>query len=131
LIRGLADVSSIGDVRSLQYLFLQALTQVKEMPSLARLHALRRVHLENMKGLTRLGPVAKAPALEDLEVFNLRHLDPDALKPFVGHRTLRRASVYLSNQRKNEAVAELLGLPPVDGEFRFKNGKGDVQTSRR
>ncbi len=121
MIRGLADLQPIGSVRTLQYLFLQALKNVKVLPSLARLPILRRIHLETMKGLTDLRPAAKASALEELVVLDMRHLEPEAFRPFMGHATLCKAKVYLGSDRKNKGVADLLGLPTVDEEFTFKD----------
>jgi hypothetical protein len=120
LIRALTDLRPIASVRTLQYLFLQALRNVKELPSLARLHSLRRLRLQTMKGLTDLRPAAKAPALEELVVWDMPHLQPEAFRPFTKSRTLRKASVQLGSDRKTHAVAELLRLPKVDREFTFE-----------
>lgn len=113
MIRGLEDISSVGQVRTLQYLFLQALKHVKSVPSLRDLRLLRRVHLETMKGLYDLQPIADAPILEELLVIDMRHLRPEALRPFVGHRTLRSATVGLGSLKKNAVVDSMLGLPDV------------------
>jgi hypothetical protein len=101
MIRGLENISSVGRVRTLQYLFLQALKRVESVPSLRDLRLLRRVHLETMKGLSDLQPIADAPGLEELLVIDMRHLQPEALRPFVGHRTLRAAAVGLGSLKKN------------------------------
>lgn len=120
MVRGLADLEPIASVRTLQYLFLRALRNVTVLPSLGRLHKLRRVHLETMKGLVDLQPVAKAPGLEELVVLDMRQLEPEAFRPFVGHPALRRATVGLGSTRKNKAVNDLLRLPSVDEEFVFR-----------
>jgi len=111
LVRGLADLAPVAAVPSLRVLFLQALKQVTALPSLAPLAELRRVHLETMKGLRDLVAVAAAPALEELIAVDMRHLEPDAFRPFVGHPTLRAASIGLGSDRKNATVRELLALP--------------------
>lgn len=113
LVRGLADIGPVADVRSLCSLFLQALKQVTKLPSLAPLSELRRVHLETMKGVHDLAPVAAAPALEELLAIDMRHLQPDAFKVFVGHPTLRAATIGLGSDRKNASVRKLLQLPAV------------------
>lgn len=56
MIRGLTDLGPIASVRTLQFLFLQALKNVAVIPSLAGLPLLRRIHLHTMKGLTDLRP---------------------------------------------------------------------------
>src|SRR5690606_34188517 len=116
-IRGLADLQPVASVRTLQYLFLQALRNVTELPSLAPLKKLRRLYLETMKGLTDLSPAAKAPALEEVIAVDMRHLQPEDFRPFLKCRTLRAARVSLGSDRKNRAVADLLGLPPVEDPF--------------
>lgn len=115
MIRGLADLQAIAEMTHLQYLFLQALKPVTHLPSLAALHQLRRVHLETMKGLLDLTPVADAPALEELLVLDLPQLQPDAFRPFIGHPRLKHVTAGLGSMRKNARVAQLLGLPPVEG----------------
>ena len=113
MIRGLEDISSVGHVRTLQYIFLQTLKRVESVPSLRDLRLLRRVHLQTMKGLSDLQPIADAPLLEELLVIDMPHLQPEALRPFIAHRTLRAATVGLGSIKKNAVVDSMLGLPDV------------------
>ena len=89
MIRGLTDVSAVGDIRSLRALFLQALRQVEMLPDLSRATSLRRVRLEGMKGLRDVGPLATAPALEAIELIDMRHLQPNDLAPLAGLPNLK------------------------------------------
>jgi len=119
LVRGLADLEPLAGTRALRSLFLQSLKQVKALPSLAPLTELTRIRLQDLKGLNDLAPVAAAPALRELVVVQMGHLAPEAFRPFVGHPTLRAASIGLS-ERKAAAVDALLPLPPVDsGAHRY------------
>ncbi|PYP13505.1 MAG: hypothetical protein DMD54_16665 [Gemmatimonadetes bacterium] len=111
LVRGLTDLGPVAGLSSLRFLFLQALKQVTSLPSLAPLAELRRVHLETLKGLHDLAPIAAAPSLEELLAIDMRHLEPDAFRVFVGHPTLRGATIGLGSDRKNAAVRKLLPLP--------------------
>lgn len=120
--KGLADLSPVGSVTTLEYLFLQALKNVRELPSFQRLRSLRRVHLETMKGLSDLRPVAEAPNIEELEVIDMRHLEAESFEPFLGHRVLKRAWIRLGSDKKSKAVTALLNLPDVKNPFRFSNG---------
>ena len=113
MIRGLTDLRPVAEMRSLQYLFLQSLRRITSLPSFRELKLLRRVHLETMKGLTDLQPVADAPALEELYVYGMSTLQPEDFRPFVGHPTLRRATVLLGSLKTN-AVKEILELPEID-----------------
>lgn len=115
LVRGLSDLGPLADLRSLEYLFLQAQRQVTSLPSFEPAVALRRVHLQTMKGLRDLAPLACAPALETLVAVDMVHLSPDDFLPFVGHPSLREAAIGLGSKKKNDAVDALLGLPAPSG----------------
>lgn len=113
-INGLADVSVIEQLASLQSLDLYWLKRVETMPDLAKLKHLRRVMLDTMKGLRKLGGLAAAPELETLIIFNSAQLTPEEFLPFVGHKKLASVSIGLGSKSKNEAVRRLLGdLPPA------------------
>jgi hypothetical protein len=112
MIRGLVDLDSIGEVETLESLFLQALKGVTHLPSLRRLTRLRTVHLETMRGLTDLHGVAEAPALEKLDLVDFRHARADIVTPFIGHPTLRETGWGFGSVRKNLAAQDLLPLDP-------------------
>jgi hypothetical protein len=121
LVRGLSDLRPIAEVTSLQYLFLQALRGVTSLPDLSRLSELRRVHVQTLKGLNDLEPIARAPALEDLIVIDMPHLDPQQFRRFVGHPTLRRVLIALGSTRKNAVVNEMLPLERAEErQFSFR-----------
>jgi hypothetical protein len=100
LVRGLADVSPLGDVLSLQSIFLEALRNVTQLPSLAKLTRLQTVTLRTMKGLTDLIALLTAPALEDVSL-SLAQLQPEDIAPLAAHPTLKTAHVYLGSDRKD------------------------------
>lgn len=115
-IRGMEDVSSLADVPTLERFFLQTLKGVTFLPSLARSPNLRSVALDTMKGITDLAPIADAPNLELLRLIQMCHLEPEALRPFIGHPTLRDGTWGLCSDRKNIAAWDLLPLgdPPFN-----------------
>jgi hypothetical protein len=115
MIKGLQDVNVIAEITTLQNLFLQSLKNVMALPSFRSLCSLRRVTLDTMKAITDLAPIADAPALEELLVVGANQLQPDDFKPFVGHATLKSATIGLGSIRRNEQAQELLGLPKCDG----------------
>ena len=117
MIRGLTDVSAVGQIPSLRALFLQALRQVETLPDFHGATELRRIRLETMKGLRDLGPLATAPALEAIELIDMRHLQPQDLAPLVGLPRLTAITPGLGSRRKNDAAAALLGLPSVSGPY--------------
>ena len=118
-VRGLENVDPIGDVATLQYLFLQSLARVERLPDLSRLHHLRRVSIENLKALADLTPLADAPSLELLHLVGMRHLAVEDLSSLVGHPTLKEATFGLGSLKRNAAAQELVGVPPVTSEFAF------------
>ena len=111
MVKGLADLSWLAKLTSLEELHLQSLAQVKSLPRLSDLRRLKRVHLETMKGLVDVTPISKAPALEKLSLIAMGHLQPEALRPFVGHPTLRDCRIGLGSFRRNAAAYQLLGFP--------------------
>ena len=113
MIRGLTDITAVGTIPSLRVLFLQALRQVEALPDLRAATSLRRIRLETMKGLRDLRPLATAPALEAIELIDMRHLQPEDLAPLVGLPTLKAVTPGLGSRRRNEAATALLGLPLV------------------
>jgi hypothetical protein len=99
---------------TLRFLFLQSLARVSQLPSFADSSALRRVHLETMKGLRDLAPVAEAPGLETLMVLDCNQFRLEHFEPFEGHPTLRSGSIDTGSLKRNKAIAALLGLEDAD-----------------
>ena len=120
MVKGLSDLSPIADLRSLEYLFLQALRQVTRLPEMSRLISLRRVWLQTMKGLTDLAPLRDAPSLTQLALVDMRHLQPEALRPLVGHPTLTSLIAGFGSAKKNDAAHALIPVPS-EGDWRKPN----------
>jgi len=123
MVKGLSDLSAIGSLTALQCLLLQALKNVTGLPSFKNLKDLRRVTSDTMKGLKSIESIAAAPALEELLAVGESSLLPKHFAPLVGHLTLKRASVFLGRDWKNQEITALLGLPPCEfakGDFLFR-----------
>jgi hypothetical protein len=109
------ELAFLAECLALQFLYLQSLPKVTEFPSLAMLKHLRRIYLENMKGLRTLAPIAAAPALEEFNFAAATHLQPKDFSPFLKHPTLKRAAVGFGSQKRNaELEAQLAdaGIAP-------------------
>jgi Leucine-rich repeat (LRR) protein len=119
MIRGLEDISPIGELPSLQYLFLQDLSRIDRLPDMSRMICLRRIDIEGLKRLTDLSPLLSAPSLEELYLVKSAHLRPEHLECLVGHPTLRAAAIALGSKRKDDAAKKLLPLPRP-GRFAFR-----------
>ena len=111
MVKGLTDLSSVGRLPHLRYLFLQALRRVEALPDLSTDKELRRIYLRTMKGLRDLRPLATAPALEQLLLIDMRHLQPEDLRPLVGLPNLKGIDIGLGSDRKNRAAEAMLQLP--------------------
>ncbi len=111
-VRGLVDISSIGELPHLRYLFLETLSRIEQLPDFSHSQALERIHIEGLKGLTSVEQVSNAPNLRDL-VLDVPQLGLEDIRCLAGHQTLKRASVGLGSVKRNDAAQELLGLPHV------------------
>jgi hypothetical protein len=115
-IRGVDDVTALAQIDTLEHFFLQTLKGVTRLPSFAGCTALRSAALDTMKGITDLAPLADAPNLERLMLIQMCQLEPEALRPFVGHPRLQDGTWGLCSDRKNIAAWDLLPLgdPPFN-----------------
>jgi hypothetical protein len=117
----LALFAPIGAMSQLRYLFLQSLRQVTELPDFGGTPALKRLHIETMKGVSQfLSPSVAARALEELVIADIA--TPGSRRPvrsLVGHPRLQAATLDLGSRKKSEAATALLGLQPVD-EFKAR-----------
>jgi hypothetical protein len=107
-VRGLAELGPISTLTGLQSLFLQSLPRVTSLPNLERLIRLRRVHLENMKGLRDLAPLCNAPALEELIHIDARGHEPGEYDCLVRKETMKALRVGFGSDSKNNAFRAML-----------------------
>lgn len=110
-IKGLARLDWLSKAKTLEDIFLQDLRNVKKLPSFKSLNSLKSVTLDNVSGLSDLTPIAQAPKLTSIGLFDMKHLDPESLRPFVGHKALRYASISLGSRKKDKLAKEILPLP--------------------
>jgi hypothetical protein len=106
-IRGLVDIAVISTMRALEHLFLQSLAHIRSLPDLSKLRALRRIDLTSMKGLVDLHALTTAPALEELCHFDAAGIEPEQYADLLRLKTLKRLTVGLGSQKKNEIVAKM------------------------
>lgn len=121
-VRGLDNLAAVGELDSLEELVLQSLKNVTALPGMHNMRSLRRLHLETMKGLSDLAPLRQAPALEQVRLIDMGHLQPEDLTPLVGHPTLRAASIGLGSTRKNDRARHMIDLPAAD----WQSTRGDL-----
>lgn len=106
-IRGLSDIDVISDLPGLQNAYLQSLPQVTVLPPLHRLRDLRRLVLDNMKGMRDLAALETAPALQDFAYIDARGKNPVQLLPALRNPVVRRVSAGFGSDKKNQEFAQL------------------------
>jgi len=119
MIRGLTDLAPIGSMSHLEHLHLESLRQVEALPDMSELMNLHTVLIQNLKGLTDLSPLADAPALRTLIIWDGGHLKPENLECLVGHPTLEKVSIGLGSDRKNKVIDEMLGFASDIPSYRY------------
>ncbi|MEN7550806.1 hypothetical protein AAG747_22990 [Rapidithrix thailandica] len=102
-VRGLGDLSFISDLMSLQNLCIRSLKQVQKLPVLENSSALRRIYLENLKGLKDLSSVKSAPALEEFIYVLAQNQVPEKLIPILGNSKLKSIFCRFGSIKKNDA----------------------------
>jgi hypothetical protein len=118
-IKGLADIRVVSSLTGLQYLFLQSLCQVTILPALDHLAKLRRIYLENMKGLKDIRSLASAPALEEFIHQGALKFQPEDYLPLLNKQGLKRVSVNFGSNKKNQRFTELLQEHDLDTTLRW------------
>lgn len=99
-IKGLSDVSVIAELPGLQNLFLQSLPNVIALPSMSQSYSLRRIMLQNMKGLRDFTPLESAPSLEEFLLVEGFKNEPHDLTTVLKNPSLRRVSAGFSSLKK-------------------------------
>jgi hypothetical protein len=106
-VRELDNIDFVSSLTGLQNLFLQSLPQIQSTPQLKHLSQLRRVILENLKGLTDFTPFETASALEEFILLDGRKQTPQQLLPVLNNPNVRRISAYFGTLRKNNEFLQM------------------------
>jgi len=114
-ITKLADLGILADLASLKTLKLDWMRNVTSLPSLHRNERLEDVTLDVMKGLTDLSPIAAAPALRRLAIFDMRQLTLDNFRCLVGHPHLQELWADTGKLTLNREIRAL--FPAVARSF--------------
>ena len=124
-VNGLSDLSIIRELHELEYLFLQHLKKVENLPSLAPCQRLRRVHLDRVR-IHDLEAIAAAPQLEELLLLDMPQLREAEFRVLLGHPTLRAVTAGVHNEKRRAAIRAMLGLndvPSYGTDFQFSSGE--------
>ena len=112
-VRGMRELSSIGDLTGLELLSLYGLPQVRSLPSLAQLERLRRIEAGSLKGIKELGPLLDAPRLEELILERAVSLSSDDPARIAEHPTLSAFEWFAEDvpDRVWRPIVERIGRP--------------------
>jgi hypothetical protein len=135
-VRGLTDLEDIGGLVGLEILSLYGLAHIERLPSFARLVKLRRVEIGQMRSLTDLSGLVTAPALQELLLVRRIPIDADAVRPFLGHPTLKAFDWFWEDVPSSRAgpVLGVLGLsekpaPMRPEDWLAQNGRNEGETT--
>jgi hypothetical protein len=120
-IRALEDISVISNLPGLQYFFMQSLRRVAELPSLMENGRLRRISLENMKGLKDIRSLETAPALREFLHTSAQNMQPEDYLPLLRNPSLERAAVWFGSDKKNSRFNALLREYKIEQLQGFKD----------
>lgn len=106
-IRDIKDIDVLSSLVGLQNLFLQSLPHITTFPSLFRLSRLRRILIENMRGLADFSNLEFAPAIEEFALIDGRKQTPNQLLPVLRNPRLKAILAGFGSDRKNNEFREL------------------------
>ncbi|RUL78873.1 leucine-rich repeat domain-containing protein [Dyella choica] len=106
------DISSIGNLRHLRYLYFGSSTKIESVEPLAALSNLRLLEIENFKRVTDFSPLARLTSLESLAVTGSMWTRQDigALETFGQMTWLQSLAIDTSKVKTLRPLANLSGL---------------------
>lgn len=107
-IRKLMDISFISQMTDLQNVFLQSLPNIEVLPNFKKNKKLRRIGLENLKGLKKINSVEYVENLDEFFFSDCSQLQPEDFIPLLKNGTLKYASVYFGSNKRNNQFRKLL-----------------------
>ncbi len=106
-VRELDNIDFVSSLTGLQNLFLQSLPQIQTIPQLKNSLQLRRVIIENLKGLTDFRPFEVTSALEEFVLLDGGKQTPQQLLPVLNNPNVRRMTAYFGTLRKNNEFLQM------------------------
>jgi hypothetical protein len=97
---------------------------VRAIPDLSKLYNLRRLHLENLKGLKDVSAIRHAPALEEFLHISAQNIQPEMYKDLMSMPNLKYVNVGYGSRKKNEEFNALVLFSGkqtgTNGHFAFR-----------
>ncbi len=106
-VLGLADLSFISDLKTLQNLFIQSLRHLSKLPDFSNNINLRRIYFENLKGLKDLSSLKKVPNLKDFIYVLAQNQEPEDILSVLENPSVKKVFCRFGSDRKNNRFDEL------------------------
>ncbi|WP_129716052.1 hypothetical protein [Pedobacter sp. SYP-B3415] len=106
-VRELSDITFISDLTALQHLFIQSLPNIKELPDFNKLNKLKRLELENLKGLNKVDSLRTASSLTEFIYTMAQNQEPENLLPVLENKSVRSVFCMFGSDKKNNRFKEL------------------------
>lgn len=106
-IRLLEDISFISTLTGLQSLYLSSLPRVVELPSFKNLKFLKKIQLENMKGLQNIDSLEFAPALQEFIHSSVKSMQPEDYIPLFKNKSVKTIVCGFGSAKKNDEFDKL------------------------
>jgi hypothetical protein len=112
-VRGLQDLSVVGEMVHLRYIDLYGLPRVETLPSFACHGKLARASLGQMKGLQSLEGLLQAPGLQELLFSKKMNVSIEDIERIKKHQTLKEFSWFAEDVPVKDwlPVVQKIGLP--------------------
>ncbi|MEI5908571.1 hypothetical protein WAK64_16105 [Bacillus spongiae] len=120
-IRGLSDISFISTLVGLENLFLQSLPNIEVLPNFTNLKKLRKIALENMKGLKDISSLEYAPSLIEFSHWSAMNMQVKDYIPLLKNPSLKRAAVGFGSNKRNNQFEEIAKEYHIDSEILWYN----------
>lgn len=122
-LRELKDIEFIASSASIQSIMLQSLPNIVAIPNLKDCRMLRKLQLENMKGLKDLSGIRNAPALEEFILYDGKCQSPRDLIPVLENENIKKITAFMGSIKKNDEIKALInkyGKEFEIGEFEYR-----------
>jgi hypothetical protein len=106
-VRDFRNIDVVGTLCGLQNLFLQSLPHVESFPGLKDSLALRRIVVDNLKGLRDFKALESAPFLEEFALLSGCRQSSEQLLPVLRNPRVRRVTALFGGERKNNEFSHL------------------------
>ncbi len=114
-IRGLTDLSVLGELTCLRYISLYGLSKLTQLPSFSALVNLEHADIGQMIRLLSLHELLQAPRLRELVLVKKINVSATDVDEIINHPTIKQFNWFAEDVPEKiwAPIVEKIGLPPV------------------